>query len=639
MCYTIYSISIVGGCVDLVKKNLFNFICLLFLEFVFALVSFKCYDRETIISVFIYCLFISSIITLISSFFNYKVNKIIACVLYGIIGVYFSIQLIFLNTFNTVFSISLFKLTDQVLGFGGQTISAIFSNILYVLLFFIPLILNIVCKKKYNFSKLLLLSYIGVVPILYMGYCLFLGCFKDDSLSIYSLYHNVDNQALELEKLGVFSTTNVDIYRNIFGFDAVMEEVVIEEEADSIFDYDYNNLEIQIDDGINANVKSYIESNSGTKQNLYTGIFKNKNLIFIVAESFSEIGISEDLTPTLYKLTNSGFKFNNFYSPHYLSTIGGEFQALTGLYPNADILSIWRDGHNSFPYSIVNLFRNSGYNTYAYHDHNATFQDRNVYLKTLGFDNFKACYQGLNINCRTWPESDIEMINNTILDYVNSEQPFFTYYMTVSGHMAYNFSGNYIASKNKDLVNHLSYSTGPKAYVATQIELDRALQTLIDKLSSSGKLDDTVIVMVADHYPYGLSLDEVNELSTYKRDEVFGIDKNSLIIWNSKLKNISIDKTCMSVDIVPTLFNLFGIPYDSRLYAGNDIMSSKMGLAVLGDGSWITDLGKYNSSTRQFSGQSETDYINSINSLVNNMRLFSKDVIKHDAYKYIKLGS
>ena len=61
-------------------------------------------------------------------------------------------------------------------------------------------------------------------------------------------------------------------------------------------------------------------------------MFKDYNLIYITAESFSEIGIDETLTPTLYRLTHSGFVFHNFYTPNLLSTIGGEFQSLTGLY-------------------------------------------------------------------------------------------------------------------------------------------------------------------------------------------------------------------------------------------------------------------------------------------------------------------
>lgn len=78
-----------------------------------------------------------------------------------------------------------------------------------------------------------------------------------------------------------------------------------------------------------------------------------------------------------------------------------------------------------------------------------------------------------------------------------------TYYMTVSGHMDYDFGGNSIASKNKNKVDNLPYSEEAKAYLATQIELDKALELLINKLEESNKLNDTIIVLLGDHYPYG----------------------------------------------------------------------------------------------------------------------------------------
>ena len=305
-----------------------------------------------------------------------------------------------------------------------------------------------------------------------------------------------------------------------------------------------------------TDIKKYIEDNPGTSKNKYSGMFENKNFIFVVAESYSEIGVDEERTPTLYRLIHNGFIFNNFYVPYYLSTIGGEAQSLTGLYPNYATLTKWKSGENSFPYGLATVFKDKGYNTYAYHAHNGYFQNRYKYLKSLGFDNFKACNMGLDINCDIWPESDIEMINTSINDYIDSDKPFMTYYMTVSGHLDYDKESNSIVSKNWDMVKDLDYSDKAKAYLATQIELDRAMESLIKKLDDKGILKDTVIVMLADHYPYGLSLEEINELSSYKRDELFEINHNSLVIYNSAMKNVNISKTGMPIDVLPTIYNL-----------------------------------------------------------------------------------
>ena len=138
-----------------------------------------------------------------------------------------------------------------------------------------------------------------------------------------------------------------------------------------------------------------------------------KNLILFMAESFNEIAVDEKRTPTLYKLVNNGFVFKDFYTPTISSTIGGEFQELTGLIAASGFLSPWKKGENAYPFGIANIFKDMGYATFAYHDHSYTFQNRNKYLKAVGFDNFKACRNGLEnlINCNQWPESDVEMIH------------------------------------------------------------------------------------------------------------------------------------------------------------------------------------------------------------------------------------
>ena len=310
------------------------------------------------------------------------------------------------------------------------------------------------------------------------------------------------------------------------------------------------------------------------------------------------------------------------------------------MFPDSSTLSVWRSGNNSFPYGIANSFKMNGYNTYAYHDHSGYFQDRYKYISSLGFTNFKACYMGLDINCESWPESDIEMIEKTYTDYINSDKPFMTYYMTVSGHMEYNFDGdNTISLKNKKLVDNLNYTDTEKAYLATQIELDKALELLINKLEENDKLNDTVIVLLADHYPYALTIDEINDLSTFKRDPEFEINHSSLIIWNNNLNRREVDKVGMSLDVIPTVYNLFGIEYDSRLYAGNDLFSDGEGLVLLENRSWITDNGKYNSVTNKYIGSGDTDYISNINDIVQNKIAFSKNVLLKNGYKYIKIKS
>lgn len=629
---------------EIIKINLLNYIVLIFFEAMFALISFDIYSKGEVLSILIYSLFVSFVMTILMTIWSEKVNRIFGYIIYFIFCFWFALETIFKAFLQTFFSLDCFKLSDQAMGFAGETIKVIVGNIHYLILFFLPFILLIIFRKKIDLNikenKKYLYSYIILIPLSFLSYRLYINSTKDNKdISLYDLYYNTNNIPLSIQKMGVLSSTGLDIYRNIFGFEDKVIEVNYEEENndEDLFVYEKNNLDLDLSSNkLNKDIKEYIDNNPGTSKNKYTGMFENKNLIFVVAESFSEIGIDKDRTPTLYKLTNNGFIFDNFYVPYYLSTIGGEFQSLTGLYPNYSTLTKWKSGKNSFPYGLATTFKEKGYNTYAYHAHDGYFQNRYKYLKALGFDNFKACNMGLNINCNMWPESDIEMIKATTNDYINSDKPFMTYYMTVSGHLDYTKEGNSIVSKNWDLVKNLDYSDKAKSYLATQIELDRAMESLLKELENKGILEDTVIVLLADHYPYGLSLEEINELSSYKRDELFEINHNALIIYNSSMKNISITKVGMPIDVLPTIYNLFDIKYDSRLFAGSDLLSNNEGMVILDNLSWITDKGKYNSLNGKYSGDINSDYINNINNIIQNKIIFSRNMITYDGYRYIK---
>lgn len=628
----------------IIKINLLNYIVLIFFEAMFALISFDIYSKSEVLSILIYSLFSSFIMTILMTVGSEKTNKIFSYIIYFVLCFWFALEAIFKSFLQTFFSLDCFKLSDQAMGFAGETIKVIVGNIHYLILFFLPFILLIIFRKKIDLNikenKKYLYSYIILIPLSFLSYRLYINSTKDNKdISLYDLYYNTNNIPLSIQKMGVLSSTGLDIYRNIFGFEDKVIEVNYEEENndEDLFVYEKNNLDLDLSSNkLNKDIKEYIDNNPGTSKNKYTGMFENKNLIFVVAESFSEIGIDKDRTPTLYKLTNNGFIFDNFYVPYYLSTIGGEFQSLTGLYPNYSTLTKWKSGENSFPYGLATTFKEKGYNTYAYHAHDGYFQNRYKYLKALGFDNFKACNMGLNINCNVWPESDIEMIKATTNDYINSDKPFMTYYMTVSGHLDYTKESNSIVSKNWDLVKNLDYSDKAKSYLATQIELDRAMESLLKELENKGILEDTVIVLLADHYPYGLSLEEINELSSYQRYELFEINHNALIIYNSSMKNTNVTKVGMPIDVLPTIYNLFDIKYDSRLFAGSDLLSNNEGMVILDNLSWITDKGKYNSLNGKYSGDIDSDYINNINNIIQNKIIFSRNMITYDGYRYIK---
>lgn len=632
--------------------GLINTFILLFLEVIFKMLTNNSIFNINIIYIILFSIILSCFLNIIERLFNNTVNKILFLVNIFLWGIIYSIQLCIYKMFGFYFEWSLFGASNQVMAFAKDGLNLIIENVFGVILLMLPFILYLINYKKINIEKDKLKNQViklGSAILLCIIFILSLGINKDDDNSAYNLFYNYNNVDLNIKTFGVLNSFIIDTSRSVIGFNEKID--IIDNKTDDKDDvkeevkYQYNNLDIDFDKLINEEsdeqikeMHEYFQNEEGTKQNEYTNYFKGKNLILFMAESFNEIAVDEVLTPTLYKLVNSGFKFNNFYTPTISSTIGGEFQELTGLVAASGFLSPWKSGTNKFPMGIANSFKNLDYNTYAYHDHNYTFQNRYKYLASLGFTNFTGCKNGLEekMNCNTWPESDIEMINATFDDYINSEKPFFTYYVTVSGHGDYSFSNSATAKKNKDLVSHLNYSEKPLAYLASQIELDRALKLLIEKLTEAGKLDDTVIALVGDHYPYYLSLDEVNEISKYKKDDTILINKSNFILWNNKMDTINIDKVGSQIDVLPTIYNLFGVKYDSRLIIGKDILSTEPGLAIFGNRSWVTDKGSYNVKTKEFIGDNiDNDYISYINKIVNHKVTMSKNIMVNDYYKKV----
>ncbi len=597
------------------------------------------------------------ILFLITNIFKEKGNKILTYIISILLILYYCFQFFFHRLFSNIFSFNTLGLASNALDFTNIIFDVILKNCWVVLLYFLPLILLIIFRKHISFERVslkwIIITFILTLVIWISSlFYLFIG--KDSTYSAYNLYYNVNSEIKTVETFGLYTYTRLDIKRVLFGFEEKLsttdepELPTEEEEPDEPEEVTYNEITINFDELIasesNETIKSmltYFQNSEATNKNEYTGMFKGKNLIFLLAEGFNMIAVDPELTPTLYKLSHEGFVFNNFYSPVFLSTTGGEFQATTGLIPTQSILSDWKKYEPTISYALGNAFTPLGYTANGYHNWTYTYYSRQKTMKTLGFTSYMGCGNGMEdlISC-SWLPSDVDMINATLPLYQNNE-PFVTYYVTVSGHApyAYNSTGNSIALKNIDLVRDLPYSNNVKAYLATQIELDRALKSLINGLDEAGILEDTVIALVGDHYPYTLTIDEVNELSDYERDEIVEVNRSNFILWNSEMKTVEVDKVGSQIDVLPTLLNLFGVEYDSRLIVGKDILSDAPGLAIFSNRSWVSDYGTYKNGKFTLKEGAELDnideYVTSMNSIVSNRFTLSANIIKYNMYEYL----
>jgi phosphoglycerol transferase MdoB-like AlkP superfamily enzyme len=405
----------------------------------------------------------------------------------------------------------------------------------------------------------------------------------------------------------------------------------------NVMDFDFNTLAKSEKNNTIQTLHEYFASVTPTNKNKYTGMFQGYNLILITAEGFSPFAVNKEKTPTLYRLANEGFVFQNFYTALWqTSTSDGEYVALTGLIPTGT-RNMYNGRNNLWPLSLAHQFNQLGVASKAYHDHTYTYYQRNETHPNLGYI-FKAKGNGLELeHPDVWPESDLEMIHSTVDEYVNEKQ-FHVYYLTVSGHMNYSFTGNMMSYKNKALVDDLPYSDDVKAYIACQMELDKALEQLIKKLEDAGVADRTVIALSADHYPYAWDKSIIDEAAGHTVEPNFEMYKNNFILWCEGMKEkVVIDKPCSSLDILPTLSNLFGLEYDSRLLMGQDILSDSPPLVILSNRSFITDKVKYNSQTGEVTKLTDEelpkDYVSNLNKIVRNKFKVSESILKNDYYR------
>ena len=508
---------------------------------------------------------------------------------------------------------------NVIVNFNSQLLYGIRQNLLKILLLLLPLIAVILClalrrvqamrfrlrwKQTMASFAVLLALLLTVTGLMYIG--------RDKAFSAYRTFTNVNTSTdSSYKKIGMLATTAQELRYMLFGGSGSImitpsslniSDVPRTYSSNSynvIEDIDFTALAGSAGSDILKATDEYLANATPTRKNNYTGLLKDYNLITICAESFCPWFISEELTATLYKLSHTGILFENYYGTFQSVTTNGEYTMCMGLYPDMSRTktdsSFNVAGTNYLPFCLGNALKGMGYQAWGYHDYIGDFYNRNITHANMGYT-FKAADSGLAMKI-DWPSSDLEMMEASIDDYINSGEPFHAYYMTFSAHYQYNWD-NAMSAKNRDAVKDLPYSEPVKAYIACNLELEYALEYLMQRLEEAGVADKTCIVLTNDHYPYGLTEDEYNELAGQTLDTTFEKYRNSFICYVPGLsENIVVDEYCSTADILPTLLNLFGVDYDSRLLAGTDVLSSGLHVAVLSDKSFLTKTFRYDAGT------------------------------------------
>ncbi len=640
-------------------------------EIIFKIVTSGRFSFASILIVLLFSACYGAIGYLLASIFkSQKANRIITIVLLSLTAIPFLIEYFVFRAFKIYYDINTIVggAGGVATGFAAQTFELIlsFSGIAVILIYALPIVLYCIFGKKLIPARCS--DMIRRIIAGFMAVFFFVIGFVAVKCSKYSDKYGKEYTFQDaVPDFGLVTGLRLDISHIIFKTNSSGEFEKVEKTKKSKkavetntkpVEYGYNKMDIDFETlkstESNRTVQGlhdYVSSLTPSKKNKYTGIFKGKNLIFITAEAFSAEVIDENLTPTLYRLATKGINFTDYYQPASAGTTGGEYQNLLGMLPSQEGRSFKNSATHNLYFTMGNQLNRLGYYGKAFHNNSYTFYDRNKTHINLGYsDGFMGYGNGMEqyvTNC--WPQSDLEMLVGTLPTYIDKEH-FNIYYMSVSGHSGYSRSGNTMTDKNWDFVDGLSYSDKVKGYLAANIELDRALEYTLKQLEEKGKINDTVICISADHFPYGLDdgtrlgdMPYLAELYGFTPTNNLQRDHNRLILWCGSLekeKPIVVSAPTFSLDILPTLQNLFGLEFDSRFMVGRDVFSDADALVFNSGYDWKTELGTYISSSGKFTPASETTvvpegYVENVKSIVRNKIKYCSDVLSTDYFAHV----
>ena len=158
------------------------------------------------------------------------------------------------------------------------------------------------------------------------------------------------------------------------------------------------------------------------------------------------------------------------------------------------------------------------------------------------------------------------------------------------------------------------------------------IKLLFENLKENNQLDNTVVILVSDHYLY--TLEDKTLLDKYKETSNNLINHTPFVIWSNGQIKKTIKDVNSQLDILPTILNLFGIEYNVNNYIGRDIFSKDFDpLVFFPDGSW------YNGSTYVANGEYQNgkkisnEKLQKYNNIVKNKMNLNDAVLKSNYFE------
>ena len=638
----------------------------LFTNFILIEILFTYIDGASITKSIIRIIAFNSLIALIfsflTSFANYKLNKVLNAIIVFIATFYAFIQLGFNNFLGVYASLNTSTQLGAVKDYVREFILSFkWTYYLELIPFILSVVFLIVTKNilKNDFKERKLWKRLVTFLVLVILSCgVYYGTLKAkflqnkfQTIKNIDLFRYPDPPTMAVRQLGIIAFGISDV-KNYIIPTALSEEIKEYKKQEQI----QNDFTRKIDDrameSVIANEKNdsynsinkYFISQEITPKNSMTGLFEGKNLIVIMMESANDIFINEEYYPNFYKLYNEGWHWENNYSPrNSCSTGNNELSGLISQYSIYNFCTANYYKYNTYFTSMFNLFNNAGYYTTSYHNYTEAYYYRATIHPNLGVQKYYGV-QALGIPYqsyyRDW-SSDADLMDAylKIVDTFEEGQPFMSWITTVSGHQPYSIS-SILGDKYLGDFKDTGYPMDIKRYMSKLKELDKGLGILIDGLEERGILDDTVIVLYGDHYPYGISKNNINKVLDYDLND-YEVERVPFIIYNSAEPAQSFKEYTSYMNILPTLANLFNLDYDPRYYMGHDLFDSNYeNKVVFADGSWKNDKVYYNAANGKLTVYEEGAYtdeeIMDITERIRDQINISNKAIKMNYFNYLE---
>ena len=319
----------------------------------------------------------------------------------------------------------------------------------------------------------------------------------------------------------------------------------------------------------------------GHESNTMSGLLKGKNLILIQLEAIDTWMV--DYMPNLKAVKERSVVFSNHYTPAYITagTFNTEFIVNSGLLPAPTGTSTSVYTRNAFPSSLPNLFRQEGYTAESFHGSEGNVYNREQIHLNLGYEDY---HSGNEMGMENYTMDSGLMV---AFDDMTDDAPFFSFVITYSGHGPYSQENPIYLSHAEEAWAEAERTDGNYVYaVAHAKETDAFIGALMAALEENGLLEDTVVAFYADHYNYYM-LDDALNMDIKGVDSLDLLQHTDFFIYSRSLEAQTVEKYTSSIDVLPTLSNLFGLEADYELLAGDDAFSEDGGYVFFNDNTFV----------------------------------------------------